>query len=115
MKNLTMRVFLVLAMMLAMTISFTTQQVSAAGEQWLSGWDRRIQITIDHTKVGSDLSNFPVMLRLSPASGVNKANVSEVFNNLGANSKKIAITTSDGATQCYVEIAKWDNTNREAN
>jgi hypothetical protein len=39
-----------------------------------------------------------------------------VFDELAsdANRKKIAVTTSDGTTQCYVEIEKWDDANEQA-
>jgi len=42
--------------------------------------------------------------------------VSAVFDELtaDANRKKIAVTTSDGTTQCYVEIERWDDANEEA-
>ena len=32
---------------------------------WLTGWDYRRQITIDHTKVDENLTNFPALVRLS--------------------------------------------------
>ncbi|MBW2094205.1 MAG: DUF2341 domain-containing protein [Deltaproteobacteria bacterium] len=83
---------------------------------WLSGWGKRIKITIDHTKVDSALSNFPVLVHLSASSGIESDDVSCVFDELGSDSnrKKIAVTTSDGTTQCYVEIEKWDDANEEA-
>lgn len=31
-----------------------------------------------------------------------------------ANRKKIAVTKSDGTTQCYVEIEKWDHASKQA-
>jgi len=42
--------------------------------------------------------------------------VSCVFDELGsdANRKKIAVTTDDGETECYVEIEKWDDANEKA-
>lgn len=72
---------------------------------WLSDWKKRIKITIDHTKIDSDLSNFPVLLKVT---------YSAVFAELGVNSKKIAVTTSNGVTQNYVEIENWDNENTVA-
>jgi hypothetical protein len=73
---------------------------------WFSDWNKRIRITIDHNDISSDLSNFPVLVHLSSSSGINNSNLASVFNEVGANSKKIAITTSN-STQCYVEIEKW--------
>ncbi|RLI53783.1 MAG: hypothetical protein DRP09_14830 [Candidatus Thorarchaeota archaeon] len=81
---------------------------------WLSGWSKRRQITIDHNDIDNDLTDFPVLLYLSANSGVNSADVTSIFDEIGSNSKKIAVTTNDGTTQCYVEIEKWDATNEEA-
>ncbi|MCP8314889.1 MAG: DUF2341 domain-containing protein [archaeon] len=84
--------------------------------KWLSGWDKRVKITVDHNDVTNDLSNFPVLIYLSSSSGRNNDDVSFVFNELqsDANRKKIAVTTSDKTTQCYVEIEKWDTANGKA-
>jgi len=40
--------------------------------------------------------------------------ISCIFDEVGANSKKIAITKSDGITELYGEIEKWDEVNEEA-
>jgi len=83
---------------------------------WLTGWSKRIKLTIDSSKIDSDLSNFPVPLYLSSSSGITNADVTAIFDELGsdANRKKIAVTTSDGVTQCYVEIERWDHANKKA-
>ena len=84
--------------------------------KWLSGWDKRVKITIDHNDVASDLTNFPVLIHLGNSSGQNNDDVTFVFNELinDSNRKKIAVTTSDKTTQCYVEIEKWDTSNKQA-
>lgn len=83
---------------------------------WLSGWNKRVKITIDHSEIGGTLDNFPLLVYLSNSSGRFNNNVSCVFDELQNNSnrKKIAITTSDATTQCYVEIEKWDEANGKA-
>jgi hypothetical protein len=84
---------------------------------WLSGWDQRIRITIDNNDVDSALSDFPVLVYLSnSSSGRNNDDVSFVFDELqsDANRKKIVVTTSDGITQCYVEIERWDDASEQA-
>lgn len=80
----------------------------------LSGWAHRIKITLDHTKVSTDLTQFPVMLRLSASGGANAADMTRVFDELGANSLKLAVTQDDGLTEQYVEIEKWDEVGEEA-
>ena len=88
--------------------------MSASSSSWLGSWAKRVKVTIDASKVGGALVNFPVMLHLSASSGVGSANVSDIFSLFGTNREKIAVTTSDGITQCYVEVEKWDPANSEA-
>lgn len=80
----------------------------------LENWNNRVKLSLDKTKINSDLTDFPVRLHISATSGINNADLSNIFDKLGANGKKIAITTSDGITQCYVEIERWDSINKEA-
>jgi hypothetical protein len=77
---------------------------------WLSGWSKRIKLTVDHTKVDADLTHFPVTAILSSSQG------EEVFSELGADANrfKIAFTKADGETQLYAEIEKFDYTNSKA-
>ena len=83
---------------------------------WLGTWAKRIAITIDHTKVDADLVDFPVCIHLAAAAGISSDDVSAVFDELtlDANRKKIAVTTSNGTSECYVEIEKWDTANEQA-
>ncbi len=81
---------------------------------WLTGWTKRVKITIDQTDITAALSNFPVLIYLSTSSGRNSEDVSFIFDEVGANSLKIAVTEDDGTTECYVEVEKWDNGNEKA-
>jgi hypothetical protein len=83
---------------------------------WLSGWSKRIEIIVDKDQVDSNLENFPVPIYLSASSGQNNDDVSAIFDELitVSGTKKIAITTDDEETQCYVEIERWDWTNEKA-
>jgi hypothetical protein len=94
----------------------TSARVSVAAPVWLSGWDKRVKMTLDHNDVTSSLSDFPVLIYLSTSSGPASDNVSCVFDELqsDANRKKLAVTTNDGITLCYVEIEKWDTANKQA-
>ena len=101
----------------AFTYQTQTQNITQTIiRKWLSGWDKRVKITIDHNDITSSLSNFPVLIYLSTSSGYNSDDVSFIFNELQSdtNRKKIAVTTSDKTTQCYVEIEKWDTSNMKA-
>ena len=83
---------------------------------WLTNWAKRIELTIDSTKVDSVLPNFPVLVKISNSSGITTTDVTSVFTELGSDSnrKKIAVTTDNGTTQCYVEIERFDYANSVA-
>jgi hypothetical protein len=76
----------------------------------------RLPLTVDHTKIDSDETNFPLTLFLSSSCGATNVDASEVFDTLSsdANRKKIAITTADQVTQCYVEIESWNTASKTA-
>ncbi len=76
---------------------------------WLAGWGKRVKITIDSGDIDGALSNFPVLIYLSAASGIDPDDVTFIFDEVGANSLKIAVTETDGTTECKVEIEEWDN------
>ena len=74
-------------------------------------YDKRLQLTIDGTKINEDLTDFPVLIHLSNLSGITYADVTSVFEELttsGARTK-IAVYTVSGTedVQCYTEIDKW--------
>ena len=80
---------------------------------WFVGWAKRLKVTIDCNDIDSELTDFPVLVHLSASSGINADDVSFIFDEVGSNSKKIAVTTSDG-TECYVEVEEWDSVNEQA-
>lgn len=81
---------------------------------WLTGWNNRIAFEISNASISEDVADFPILVYLSQHSGICSYNMQEVFSDLGTSSKKIAITTSDGTTQCYVEVEQWDFSNKKA-
>jgi hypothetical protein len=80
----------------------------------LTDWKKRLKITIDNTNIDSALTHFPITLFLGTSVGLGSDDVSCVFDEVGANSKKIAVTKDDGVTQLYVEIELWDYANEKA-
>jgi hypothetical protein len=84
---------------------------------WLSGWAKRTKLTIDHNDISAPLTDFPVLVYLSSASGraTPKDDVTFVFDELqnNANRFKIAVTDSS-CNQLYVEIEKWDQASEQA-
>ncbi len=83
---------------------------------WLGNWSKRIKLTIDHERIDGDLTDFPVLVTLADDVGRSNTDVTDVFDELisVSGTKKIAITTNNGITKCYVEIERWDWDNEEA-
>ena len=100
-----------LVLVLSLSLAAATPVMA---QSWLSGWSYRVEITIDSDKIDAALADFPVLLYLSTSSGIGHDDVSFVFDELGAEKLKLAVTTGDGTTECYVEIEKWDSANKEA-
>jgi len=84
--------------------------------EWLGTYAKRIKVTASNTNVDSDLTHFPLLLTLGTSVGTGSDDVSAVFDELtsDANRTKIAITKTDGTTELYVEIEKWDDANEKA-
>jgi len=91
-----------------------TQMVDNTGAGWLAGWDNRMRFDVDADQVDSNLTWFPTLVKLSSSSGIGNDDVTAVFDELGANHLKLAITESDGTTEMYVEVEKWDEVAEEA-
>jgi len=83
---------------------------------WLGTYAKRIKVTASNTNVDSDLTHFPLLLTLGTSVGTGSTDVSCVFDELtsDANRTKIAVTKTDGETELYVEIEKWDDANEKA-
>ncbi|MCK5640860.1 MAG: hypothetical protein KAJ19_08685, partial [Gammaproteobacteria bacterium] len=90
------------------------EQADNSGAGWLADWGHRIRIDIDHTKVDSDLTYFPVLVPLSVSSGIGNEDVTAVFDEIGANYLKMAVTESDGTTEMFMDIEYWDEVGEEA-
>ena len=74
-----------------------------------------IDLTIDSSKIDSDLTDFPVLVHLSDSSGITSEDVSVVFNRLGSDANRLKISVTDqNLVECYVEVEKWDHANKEA-
>ena len=80
------------------------------GGGWLSGWDKRVKLTLDHNDFDEVLTDFPLYVHIcGTAAGRYDEDISFVFDEVGSNSRKIAFTTSDGQTQLYGDTELWDS------
>ncbi len=72
--------------------------VAACPNDWYnSSWDYRVKITIDHTKVGDNLTNFPVLITESHMPG-------SFWTNVQATGADIVVTSNDGQTKLDREL-----------
>lgn len=71
-------------------------------------YSKRMKLTINRIKIDADLSWFPVTVFLDSTHG------NCVFDELGGNLRKIALTKADGETELYGELERWDNANELA-
>jgi len=79
----------------------------------LSGWDKYIPAVFDHTKVDSDVTDFPALFYLSASSGIGNEDITCVFDEVGANWQKIALANNVDA-ETYVEKVSWDEVGKTA-
>jgi len=77
---------------------------------WLSGYDKRIKLTIPNTNIDSDLNDFPVTVFFT------STQAEEIFTEFDADSDymKCAFTSSDGTTQLYAEKELFDDSESKA-
>ena len=83
---------------------------------WLGTYSKRRKVTVSNTNIDSDVTHFPLLLTLGTSVGTGNTDVSSIFDELtsDANRFKIAFTKTDGTTQLYAEIEKWDDANETA-
>jgi hypothetical protein len=81
---------------------------------WLGTWANRRKITIHNTNVDDNVTHYPLPVFLGTSVGIGADDVSDIFDEVGANSKKIAFTKDDGITELYAEIDYWDDSSEIA-
>lgn len=82
-----------------MTVTYQVNTV-APGASWLSGWNYRKILTVDHTKVTSHVSNFPVLVKLTSSNFP--------FANALSTGYDIRFTSADGSTSLSFERERWN-------
>jgi len=71
----------------------------------------RCNLAIDHTKVAEDLVDFPVFINICDESGIDGADLTPIFDELGASSLKMAVFSG---VERFVEQVDWDTVNERA-
>jgi hypothetical protein len=71
----------------------------------------RCNLAIDHTKVAEDQVDFPVFLNICDESGIDGADLTPIFDELGASSLKMSVFSG---VERFVEQVDWDTVNERA-
>ncbi len=86
-------------------IWFRPEQIEAA---WYNDtWGFRVKLTIDHTKVAADQTDFPVYVDLSKLPAIFHAHVNQT------DGRDIRVTTANGSTELPREVVFYDATSNK--
>jgi len=77
---------------------YTVATTESSNLDWLSGWSNRKKITIKHTQVDEDLTNFPLLVKLTANADLSGA-LSTGYD--------VRFTQSDGTTILPYERESW--------
>jgi len=98
MVNFFKRAFILFAILIIVFLAFGVQKTEAT--TWYnSSWLYRKTITVDHTKVSADQTNFPVLINLTSDS--------DLATNAQSSGNDILFTSSDGTTKLNHEIETY--------
>lgn len=81
-------------------------QVQASGENWLTGFSYRKAITIDHTKIDADLTDYPTLVKLTSSNFD--------FAKAQPNGQDVRFTDSGGQTLLSYDREKHDAVGQSA-
>lgn len=79
------------------------------GTNWLGTWAKRGAIKIRPYMTVENHTHLTLFIKISAAAGVDSDDWSWVFDEVGSNYKKIAITIGNTTTQLYVAVIRWDS------
>jgi hypothetical protein len=85
-------------------IAFSEEELKPAA--FLSGYSKRKLITVDHTYIDSDLTDFPLLVKFTDDA--------DIGANIDSNGYNIRFTTTDGTTLLKYERQSFDNTGNTA-
>jgi len=95
-------------------------QGAAIADAWLLdpwydvSWGYRVKATIDSGVIDANLTDFPLLMYISGASGKTNADITFIFDELVAASQKFAVTVGEDGNECFCEVEEWDNIGEEA-
>ena len=75
---------------------------------FLEGFTKRRKITVSHANIDANLTHFPLPIFLSGSAGTGNQDVTDIFDEIGADYGKSVVTLSDGVTPIPAEADTWD-------
>jgi hypothetical protein len=93
------RISLFILIVLALSLFWSSPKPVNALTWWNTDWNYKMKLTIDHTKVGADLTDFPVLVYLNSS----RINWSHVRDNL----KDIRFIDSTETTELFAELENY--------
>ena len=81
---------------------------SVGGEGYLN-FTKYMEFHIDSDRVGSNLTDFPILLVISGSSGIDNQDVTAIFDEIGESYLKIAVTNTSMLSEYYIEVERWDS------
>jgi hypothetical protein len=106
-RLLVLTIFLSIILSTSVYTMFFNNTIKAhASPDWLSGWNYRRKLTVNSALIDSDLTNFPVLVKLDSSFFD--------FNKAQTNGEDIRFTSSDETTLLKYEIERWSKTDGKA-
>lgn len=117
--NLFSILFLVLLLVSSVNAAVTYTDLrqtatSAPPDDWLIPWNNRIQFALNSSDVDEALATFPILVHLNGSCGETGADVTPIFDEVGADYNATAYTLDNGSTRLYFEVDYWNATAEEA-
>jgi hypothetical protein len=76
---------------------------------WPKGWTNRRAFVIPGTNIDDTLTDFPITLHLSSSSGTGTEDITDIFDEVGENYKRLAVADARGRL-LPTEVELWDAT-----
>ena len=91
----------------ASTFQYIPSKTQAQSSWYSADWKYRIKITVDHEQVGEDVTDFPMLVKIT--------NNQKLFKNAKQDGHDLLFTSSDGITKLDHEIEQYDADNQQLN
>ena len=96
-------IVVILLIGIVVLIRIQTKPTTVEAAWYHTGWTNRLMLTIDHTKVSADQTDFPILVSLASLPADFHAHVNQT------DARDIRVTKSDGTTELPREVVYYDS------